>query len=102
FKPNGRSDRCATDVLPGSLWGSFPSTARPLLDMSAGSLESASARLHGPDGTAYGLCFDRSGTRLATAGPEGIVKVWNVVEGKMTHLIRAHRGWASGVAFSPD
>ena len=32
------------------------------------------------------------GTRLATAGAEGIVKVWNVVTGKMTHLIRAHRG----------
>jgi WD40 repeat protein len=102
FKPTGRNDRCPTEILPGSLWGGSPNTAPTLLGLSAGSLESAPARLHGPDGTAYGLCFDRSGTRFATAGAEGIVKVWNVVEGKMTHLIRAHRGWASGVAFSPD
>ena len=104
FQPDGWIVRCAEDVLPGSLWGGSPRATPPLLAVSAGSGSSdrAPGRLHGPDGTAYGLTFDRSGTLLATAGAEGIVKVWNVVEGKMTHLIRAHRGWASGVAFSVD
>ena len=45
------------DVLPGSLWGTSPGTAAPLLDLSAGSgsAGAATGRLHGPDGTAYGL-----------------------------------------------
>ena len=42
---------------------------------------SAFAGIHGPDGTAYGAAIDRTGTRLATAGSDGQVKVWNVVPG---------------------
>ena len=46
--------------------------------------------------------IDRSGTRLATAGSDGQVKVWNVVLGRLDHAFRAHEGWAADVAFSPD
>ena len=59
-------------------------------------------RIHGPDGTSYGASIDRTGTRLATAGSDGQVKVWNVVLGRLDHAFRAHDGWASDVAFSPD
>jgi WD40 repeat protein len=95
YRPDRRDCPCVDDVLPGSLWSGSSRAAPPPVGQAIG-------RLHGPDGTAYGLTFDRSGTRLATAGEGGIVKVWDVLEGKMTHLIRAHRGWASGVAFSPE
>jgi WD40 repeat protein len=104
FKPGSRSFKCPAEILPGSLWAAPSEVLAPVRDNADGSIPagSVSRRLHGPDGTAYGLTFDRSGTRLATAGEEGIVKVWNVVTGKMSHLIRAHDGWASAVAFSPD
>ena len=59
-------------------------------------------RLHGPDGTSFGAAIDRQGTRLATAGSDGQVKVWNVVSGQLDHAFRAHEGWAADVAFSPD
>ncbi len=93
FTPSGREGRVSSDGLPGSLWGPAVRTISP---------GSGTGRMQGQDGTAYGLTFDRSGTRLATAGAAGIIKVWDVVSGTMTHLIRAPGGWASGVAFSPD
>ena len=88
FQPTSSPRTSPVDRLAGSIWHTPPAAS--------------SQRLYGPDGTAYGLAFDRSGTRLATAGPDGIVKVWNVVTGEMTQLFHAHRGWAAGVAFRPD
>ncbi len=89
YKPDNMDCRCRSDVLPGSVWDESPALRIPSAPATAGT---ATRRIHGLDGTAYGLTFDRSGIRLATAGPEGIVKVWNVVTGEMTHLIRAHEG----------
>jgi WD40 repeat protein/tRNA A-37 threonylcarbamoyl transferase component Bud32 len=102
FRPSPVEVSCRGDVIPGPLWGLANESAAATPSGQEPSPTRASHRVFGPDGTAYGLCFDRSGTRLATAGAEGIVKVWNVVEGRMTHLIRAHRDWAAGVAFSSD
>jgi WD40 repeat protein len=89
FRPStSPGSACRAAVLTGSLWDR--SSAR------------AHRHLPGPDGTAYGLAFDRTGTRLATAGPDGLVEVWDIATGRMTHLFAAHQGWAMGVAFSPD
>ncbi len=105
FAPGvGREVLCATDVLPGSIWNT---STYPLQPFRAGTASDstprpANFRLHGPDGAAYGLTFDPGGVRVATAGADGLVKIWNVLTGKMTHLFRGHAGWASGVAFSPD
>jgi eukaryotic-like serine/threonine-protein kinase len=96
--------RCTVDVLPDSLWGPSPNLLQPFLLEPDGDSASGPARyrIHGPDGSAYGLTFDRQGIRVATAGSDGVVKVWNVVTGAMTHLFRGHDGWAAGVSFSPD
>jgi WD40 repeat protein len=99
YAPGNGQVYCEADVLPGSVWDILRDTPHARRTATAAS---ATRRVRGLDGTAYGVAFDRSGTRLATAGAEGVVKVWNVVTGKMTHLISAHRGWAMGVAFSPD
>ncbi len=99
FAPGGNESPCRADVLPGSVWGKSSNAPVSLRAIAA---ESEMRRLRGLDGTAYGLALDREGIRLATAGAEGLVKVWNVVSGRMTHLIRAHSGWVVGVAFSPD
>jgi WD40 repeat protein/serine/threonine protein kinase len=99
YTPVGREVRCEGDVLPGSVWAE--SNNAPAAHL-AGSIDPAMRHIRGLDGTAYGLALDRSGKLLATAGAEGLVRVWNVVTGKMTHLVRAHSGWVVGVAFSPD
>ena len=74
---------CVDDVLPGSIWGTSPNPAQPsLLGLARDSASNPAAyRLHGPDGSAYGLTFDRPGIRVATAGSDGVVKVWNVRHG---------------------
>jgi serine/threonine protein kinase len=105
FAPSSRTESlCRADVLPGSIWAPSPYAAQPFLPGLAkdSSPKPAEYRLHGPDGSAYGLTFDRPGICVATAGADGVVKVWNVVTGQMTHLFRGHDGWATGVSFSPD
>ncbi len=88
FRPGNWDGRCASELPSGSIWDT--------------GNEVRSRRLHGPDTTSFGAAIDRSGTRLATAGSDGQVKVWNVVDGRLEHAFRAHEGWAADVAFSPD
>ncbi len=88
FTPGNRDARCELNFPSGSIW-----------DTESGV---RIRRLHGPDGTSFGAAIDRQGTRLATAGSDGQVKVWNVVAGRLDHAFRAHEGWAADVAFSAD
>ena len=88
FRPDTTSVECHIDVLGRSIWD------------AAGSPKLR--RMHGPDGTAYGMAVDRAGTRIATAGADGQVKVWDMTAGRLLHVLRGHEGWAAGVAFSFD
>ena len=93
------------DVLPGSIWitSTISCSTLPPGPATASASRPATYRLHGPDGTAYGLTFEPDGNpRRDGRERTDVVKVWNVLTGKMTHLFRGHEGWASGVAFSPD
>lgn len=42
------------------------------------------------------------GRLLATAGYDGLVKLWNVASRQSTHDLKKHKGWARAVAFSPN
>ena len=88
FRPDTNTLRCQSDLPEGSIW-----------DPGTGT---AIRRIHGPDGTAYGAAVDATGTRLAIAGADGQIKVWNVVLGRLDHAFRAHEGWVADVSFSPD
>jgi WD40 repeat protein len=88
FRPDTPDVECRVDALSGSLW---EAASDPKL-----------RRMHGPDGTAYGLAIDRPGLRLATAGSDGQVKVWDMTRVRLLHVFRGHEGWTAGVAFSDD
>jgi WD40 repeat protein len=88
FRPDTPDVECRIDALSGSLWDSADG---PKL-----------RRMHGPDGTAYGLAIDRAGLRLATAGSDGQVKIWDMTRVRLLHVFRAHEGWTAGIAFSAD
>ncbi len=88
FRPDTTSAECRTEALTGSIWDA---AGGPKL-----------RRMHGPDGTAYGVALDRAGLRLATAGSDGQVKVWDMTLGRLLHVFRGHEGWTAGVAFSQD
>lgn len=42
------------------------------------------------------------GKLLATAGYDGLVRLWDVATRQPKHDLRKHKGWVRGVAFSPD
>lgn len=42
------------------------------------------------------------GTLLATAGYDGLVRLWDVATRQPKHDLKKHTGWVRGVAFSPD
>jgi WD40 repeat protein len=50
----------------------------------------------------WALAFSPDGTRLASAGEEGIACVWNVATGAKIAECRGHTGKILGVAFRPD
>jgi hypothetical protein len=48
------------------------------------------------------LAFSPDGQRLASAGPEGTLKVWDAATGQETLTLKGHTGDVASVAFSPD
>jgi WD40 repeat protein len=68
-----------------------------------------------PDGTAsagrelfkggdsvFAATFSPDGTRLAAAGSDRTVRVWNVETGQLLSTIEDHADWILGLAFSPN
>src|SRR5207253_375666 len=53
-------------------------------------------------GIIHGVAFNKDGTRLATAGADGLVKVWDVNTGKELAFYGGHTDGVRAVAFSPD
>jgi WD40 repeat protein/DNA-binding SARP family transcriptional activator/class 3 adenylate cyclase len=54
------------------------------------------------DTNASSLDFDPSGSRIATAGSEGPVEIWNVERGTRASVLEGQSGGVTDVAFSPD
>ena len=54
------------------------------------------------DANASSVDFDPSGPRIATAGPEGPVEIWNVESGPRLSVLEGQSGGVTDVAFSPD
>ena len=48
------------------------------------------------------LAFSSDGSRLATAGHDGTVRIWDPSSGEQLMVLDAHDAQVSSVAFSPD
>jgi Tol biopolymer transport system component len=58
--------------------------------------------LRGHTDRAFRLSFSPDGKRLASAGEDGTVRVWDAATGKEVFLLTEHKTHTYGVAFSPD
>jgi G protein beta subunit-like protein len=52
--------------------------------------------------TVWGVKFSPDGTLLATAGYDGLVRIWDVATRQPKRDLEKHKGWVRAVAFSPD
>ena len=59
-------------------------------------------KLAGHRGFVLATAFSPDGTRLASAGEDGAVKVWNVADGSQVRHYRGHTSSVTAVAFSHD
>ena len=60
------------------------------------------ATLTGHVGAINGIAFSLDGLRLASAGADGTVRVWDRQTGRAVLTLRGHEGAVLAVAFSPD
>jgi WD40 repeat protein/serine/threonine protein kinase len=56
----------------------------------------------GHTGWVLSVAFSPDGTRLATAGQDSTIRIWDTANGRLLHVLRGHAEEATGVAFSPD
>ena len=50
----------------------------------------------------YGVAFSPDGQRLATAGYDRLIQLWEAKTGKLLNTLKGHNGAVYGIAFSPD
>jgi len=50
----------------------------------------------------HGVCFSPDGTRLASAGDDKTVKLWDARTGEESRTLEGHTGKVHSVCFSPD
>ncbi|HEY9172533.1 MAG TPA: protein kinase [Verrucomicrobiae bacterium] len=48
------------------------------------------------------LAYSPDGSRLATAGHEHLIRVWNAASGREERTLEGHQGWISSLAFGSD
>jgi WD40 repeat protein/DNA-binding SARP family transcriptional activator len=87
--------------LDWSRRGVFVIDDEGMIDIRDAATGTSVLSFHGHDGMVTGVAFSRDGSRLATTGDDGMLKIWNPSTGDLLASVRG-RGPASGPSFSAD
>ena len=81
------------------VWAGLKAWGFTLYDPDTGKSGAASTQ---DIGYTWALVFSPDGTRLATAGEDGLTRLWDTFTGKMTAQCRGHTRKVLSVSFRPD
>ena len=70
-----------------------------VLDVATGDLGPV---LQGHSGVVWDVEFSPDGTTIASAGSDGMIKLWDPATGTELLALAGHSGVVTGLAFSPD
>jgi WD40 repeat protein len=90
LSPDGKRLAVGNDPQSTSLWDVSPTGGREVLTIPA------------HEGKVHDAIYDPAGTKIASTGEDGALRVWDAITGELLHNLPALPDWVHFPAFSPD
>lgn len=96
---------CAGTWLMAGVWNGATrllSAANPPRFHAQRAIQHLAEMPHDRAPVVTGIALSPDALTLATAGDDHLVRLWNLSDGKLLHLLKEHNDWVRSTAFTPD